>query len=44
LRSSLGGATSDPASLLARAGVEPTRRAEELDVAAFVALANAVPG
>jgi len=41
LRSSLGGFTNDPAGLLARAGVEPTRRAEEIDVAGFVALANA---
>jgi 16S rRNA (adenine1518-N6/adenine1519-N6)-dimethyltransferase len=41
LRSSLGGFTTDPAGLLQRAGVEPTRRAEELDVAEFVALANA---
>jgi len=41
LRSSLGGFTADPAALLARAGVEPTRRAEELEVSDFVALANA---
>jgi 16S rRNA (adenine1518-N6/adenine1519-N6)-dimethyltransferase len=41
LRSSLGSFTADPARLLARAGIEPTRRAEEIDVAGFVALANA---
>jgi 16S rRNA (adenine1518-N6/adenine1519-N6)-dimethyltransferase len=45
LRSSLGAFTDDPAGLLARAGIEPTRRAEEIDVADFVALANAArPG
>ena len=44
LRSSLASFTSDPAGLLARAGVEPTRRAEEIDVAAFVALTNAASG
>ena len=31
----------DPAALLGAAGVEPTRRAEEIDVAGFVALARA---
>ena len=31
----------DPSDLLARAGIEPTRRAEEIDVAGFVRLANA---
>jgi 16S rRNA (adenine1518-N6/adenine1519-N6)-dimethyltransferase len=36
----LGGA--EPASLLAQAGIEPTRRAEEVDVAGFVALATAL--
>ena len=40
LRSSLGGFCKDPATLLERAGIEPTRRAEEIDVAGFVALAN----
>jgi 16S rRNA (adenine1518-N6/adenine1519-N6)-dimethyltransferase len=30
----------DPAALLAQAGIDPTRRAEEIDVAGFVALAN----
>ena len=32
---------TDPAALLARAGIDPTKRAEEIDVAGFVALANA---
>lgn len=41
LRSSLSSFTPDPVGLLERAGIEPTRRAEEIDVAAFVALANA---
>lgn len=41
LRSSLAGFTADPAGLLERAGIEGTRRAEEIDVAGFVALANA---
>ena len=31
---------SDTAALLERAGLEPTRRAEEIDVAGFVRLAN----
>ena len=31
----------NPGDLLARTGIEPTRRAEEVDVAGFVALANA---
>jgi 16S rRNA (adenine1518-N6/adenine1519-N6)-dimethyltransferase len=41
LRSSLAGFTPDVAGLLERAGIEGTRRAEEIDVAGFVALANA---
>jgi 16S rRNA (adenine1518-N6/adenine1519-N6)-dimethyltransferase len=45
LRQSLKGlpfrSGADPAELLQRAGIDPTRRAEELDVAAFVALARA---
>ncbi len=41
LRSSLAGFTPDVAGLLERAGIEATRRAEEIDVAGFVALANA---
>lgn len=41
LRSSLAGFTPDVAGLLDRAGIEGTRRAEEIDVAGFVALANA---
>src|SRR5262249_40932287 len=42
LRSSLRTLGSDPAALLADAGLDPTRRAEEIDVAGFVALADAV--
>jgi 16S rRNA (adenine1518-N6/adenine1519-N6)-dimethyltransferase len=42
LRSSLKAMTPDTDALLARAGIEPTRRAEEIDVAGFVALANAL--
>ena len=40
----LGGlfAHADPAALLAAAGIAPTLRAEEVDVAGFVRLANAV--
>ncbi|MCB1490074.1 MAG: 16S rRNA (adenine(1518)-N(6)/adenine(1519)-N(6))-dimethyltransferase RsmA, partial [Bauldia sp.] len=41
LRQSLKSLGRDPAPLLAEAGIEPTRRAEEIDVAGFVALANA---
>jgi 16S rRNA (adenine1518-N6/adenine1519-N6)-dimethyltransferase len=32
----------DPLPLLASAGIEPTKRAEEISVAGFVALANAL--
>ena len=35
---------ADAMALLAAAGIEPTRRAEEVDVARFVALAQAVEG
>jgi 16S rRNA (adenine1518-N6/adenine1519-N6)-dimethyltransferase len=41
LRQSLKSLGVDAATLLARAGLEETRRAEEIDVAGFVALANA---
>jgi 16S rRNA (adenine1518-N6/adenine1519-N6)-dimethyltransferase len=41
LRQSLKSLGVDPAALLARAGLAPTKRAEEIDVAGFVALANA---
>jgi 16S rRNA (adenine1518-N6/adenine1519-N6)-dimethyltransferase len=41
LRQSLRSLGVDPLPLLAQAGIEPTRRAEEIDVAGFVALANA---
>jgi 16S rRNA (adenine1518-N6/adenine1519-N6)-dimethyltransferase len=34
----------DPAALLAEAGIEPTRRAEEVDIAGFVRLARALEG
>lgn len=42
LRQSLKSLGVDPAALLAKAGIEETRRAEEIDVAGFVALANAL--
>jgi 16S rRNA (adenine1518-N6/adenine1519-N6)-dimethyltransferase len=42
LRQSLKTLGLDALALLAEAGIEPTRRAEEIDVAGFVALANAV--
>jgi 16S rRNA (adenine1518-N6/adenine1519-N6)-dimethyltransferase len=42
LRQSLRSLGVDPLPLLAAAGIEPTRRAEEIPVAAFVALANAL--
>jgi 16S rRNA (adenine1518-N6/adenine1519-N6)-dimethyltransferase len=41
LRQSLRSLGADPLALLAEAGIEETRRAEEIDVAGFVALANA---
>ena len=41
LRQSLRTLGIDAAGLLVRAGIEPTRRAEEIDVAGFVALARA---
>ncbi len=42
LRQSLRGITPDPAGLLAAAGIAETRRAEELSVAEFAALAEAL--
>jgi len=42
LRASLRTLGTDPAALLTRAGIDPTKRAEEIDVAGFVALANAL--
>ena len=42
LRQSLRALGHDPAALLEAAGIEPTRRAEEVDVAGFVRLANAL--
>jgi len=44
LRQSLKGLGVEPARLLAGAGIDPTRRAEEIDVAGFVALARALEG
>ena len=41
LRASLKSIVSDPLSLLEKAGIEPTRRAEELSVDEFCHLANA---
>lgn len=41
LRQSLKSLGVDAGALLARAGIEETRRAEEIDIAGFVALANA---
>lgn len=41
LRSSLRALNTDPIPLLEQAGIDPTRRAEEIPVAGFVALANA---
>jgi len=42
LRQSLKSLGTDAALLLERAGIEPTKRAEEISVAGFVALANAL--
>lgn len=42
LRQSLRSLGHDPLPLLASAGIEPTKRAEEIPVAGFVALANAL--
>jgi 16S rRNA (adenine1518-N6/adenine1519-N6)-dimethyltransferase len=42
LRQSLKGVFRDPVSTLEQAGIEPTRRAEEIDVAGFAALARAL--
>ena len=42
LRQSLKGIGVDPAALLEQAGIEPTRRAEEIEVEGFVRLANAL--
>ena len=42
LRASLRTLAADPVALLAQAGVAPTKRAEEIDVAGFVALAHAL--
>jgi 16S rRNA (adenine1518-N6/adenine1519-N6)-dimethyltransferase len=42
LRQSLKTLGVDPAPLLAAAGIDETKRAEEVDVPGFVALANAL--
>lgn len=42
LRQSLRALGTDPMPLLAAAGIEPTRRAEEIDISGFVALAQAL--
>ena len=42
LRQSLKSLDPDPNALLAEAGIEPTKRAEEIDVAGFVRLATAL--
>ncbi|HKF63954.1 MAG TPA: 16S rRNA (adenine(1518)-N(6)/adenine(1519)-N(6))-dimethyltransferase RsmA, partial [Dongiaceae bacterium] len=42
LRQSLRSLTGDPAALLAAAGIDETRRAEELTIAEFAALAEAL--
>jgi 16S rRNA (adenine1518-N6/adenine1519-N6)-dimethyltransferase len=42
LRQSLKGITPDPLGLLERAGVEPTRRPETLEIAEFLALCRAL--
>lgn len=42
LRQSLKGLMPDPATLLAAAGIDPTRRAEDVPVDGFVALARAL--
>ena len=48
LRQSLKGFAAarglDPAALITAAGLEPTMRAEEVDVAGFVTLARAAAG
>lgn len=44
LRQSLKGLGVEPALLLDAAGINPTRRAEEIDIAGFVALARALEG
>jgi 16S rRNA (adenine1518-N6/adenine1519-N6)-dimethyltransferase len=44
LRQSLKTLGVDPGALLTAAGIEETKRAEEIDVAGFVALANALSG
>jgi 16S rRNA (adenine1518-N6/adenine1519-N6)-dimethyltransferase len=42
LRQSLRALGADPQPILAAAGIDPAARAEEISVAGFVALANAL--
>ena len=44
LRSSLKSISDDPTALLIGCGIDPTARAEELDITAFCALARAIDG
>jgi 16S rRNA (adenine1518-N6/adenine1519-N6)-dimethyltransferase len=44
LRSALKGIAPDAEALLQAAGIEPTRRAEEIPLEAFCALARVVAG
>ena len=44
LRSSLKSISDDPAALLIGCGIDPTTRAEKLDITAFCALARAIDG
>jgi 16S rRNA (adenine1518-N6/adenine1519-N6)-dimethyltransferase len=43
LRQSLKSLTNDPTEILTRTGIDPTARAEDIPVAGFVALAQALP-
>jgi 16S rRNA (adenine1518-N6/adenine1519-N6)-dimethyltransferase len=44
LRQSLRSLGCDPLVLLGKAGIVPTARAEEIGIAGFVAMANALAG
>jgi 16S rRNA (adenine1518-N6/adenine1519-N6)-dimethyltransferase len=44
LRSSLKSISDDPTALLLSCDLDPTARAEELDITAFCALARAIDG
>jgi 16S rRNA (adenine1518-N6/adenine1519-N6)-dimethyltransferase len=43
LRGALGGVFADPTAVLTKLGLSPTARAEELTVADFVRLSEALP-